>query len=156
MASDSDVVALLDEVKLLGISYFELSASRSEGAPESDGERPGDGEELDIEPQFTLGFAKANTAERFQIRVKTEIQMPIGAIVVDIASEYELQDSQVADVTDDLLVAFVNKVAMMTLIPYIRQSVSDLTARVFEVPLVMPMYRQGELTFPPPDAEANT
>ncbi|SEE18909.1 hypothetical protein SAMN04489740_0844 [Arthrobacter alpinus] len=150
MVSDADVRTLLDEVKLLGISYYELSASRSDTAIDVEESQSG----IDIEPLFTLGFARSNNSDRFQVRVKTEIQMDIGAIAVDVASEYELQNSTVAEVSDALILEFVNKVAMMTLIPYIRQSVSDLTARVFEVPLVMPMYRQGELTFPPPETTA--
>lgn len=42
---------------------------------------------------------------------------------------------------------FVNNVAIMHILPYARQSIADLTQRVFSAPLLMPIMQRGELQF---------
>lgn len=140
-----DIHGLLDAAALETVSFLELSAKRAdEEASHDDLFKE---ESYDIEPQFTLEFAKDLEAGKFRVRIRTQIVAEPGTIVVDAAAEYAVSGIDVAVVQNELLLEFANRVALFAIIPYLRQGVADMTQRVFGVPLTMPMYRQGELEF---------
>jgi hypothetical protein len=129
------------------ISYFEIAATRVESDELLE---PGDHDEQ-IQPTHLLQTAHRGSEDGFRVRIRTEIEVDVGSIVVDVAAEYTLVNATTAQITPELMVDFVNKVAVMTLVPYLRNAVADITLRVFGTALTMPIMRRGELEFELPN-----
>ena len=66
---------------------------------------------------------------------------------MDVSADYELATMSARGIDQKVMQAFVNGVAVMALVPYIRQSVSDVTLRVFGSALTMALVRRGEMEF---------
>lgn len=136
---------LVDATSLLSISFLEISAKRADEnastapVPDDDG--------FLVEPEFTLQIGRAGNENKFRVRVSTEIASEPGLVTVDAAAEYALDGLTLSEISEELMLEFVNRVATFALIPYIRQALADITLRVFESPLTMPLYRQGHLEF---------
>jgi hypothetical protein len=143
---------LVDDVELSSISFFELSAVRSENRSEGTSSAGGSEE---LEPVYFLHTAFRDDGAGFRIRIRTEVQAEIGSIVSDIAIEYDLTSLVPAQIDQTLMFAFVNEVAAMSLVPYIRQSIADITLRVFGASLMMPLVRRGQMTFLPSTDETS-
>jgi hypothetical protein len=140
-----EVIALVNAVDLESISFLELSAKRlDEEATQS---LVDNDEAYDVQPDFTLQFARDLDQQKFRIRIKTVIQAQPGTVVIDAAADYSMSDLELEDITEELMLEFANRVALMSIVPYLRQGLADMTQRVFGVPLTMPLYRSGELQF---------
>jgi hypothetical protein len=74
-----------------------------------------------------------------------------GLVRVGYQAEYDAGELQQADVEAAVMSDFLNKVTVMTLVPYLRAAVSDLSLRVFENTITQSMVRAGELEFALPD-----
>jgi preprotein translocase subunit SecB len=153
MPESLDIHRLLEVTTLESVTFMELSAKRAdEDASHDELFKEGS---VDIEPEFTLQFARNDEDGKFRIRIKTHIDSEPGRILVDAAAEYEVEGIAVSDIESELMLEFANKVAIFAIIPYLRQGVADMTQRVFGVPLTMPMYRRGELEFSNNTSEAD-
>jgi hypothetical protein len=146
-----DIHDLLRDAELESISCFELSAARYGEDEDVDEESSADEDE--IQPNHFLQIARSESGDAFRVRVRTEIAVSVGRIVSDVAIEYRVATIHVDDISEELMLEFANDVAVMALVPYIRQSVSDITQRVFDSALIMPMVKRGELAFTSADAE---
>jgi hypothetical protein len=135
--------ALILDADLEAITYFEVSGVRSSRATPS----AAPAEEEDIEPSHSLQTAVRDDDKGFRIRIRTEIDVSIGSIIVDVSADYELATISARSIDQAVLQSFVNGVAVMALVPYIRQSVSDITLRVFGSALTMALVRRGEMEF---------
>lgn len=145
--SELTVEDLVADSDLETITYFEVSAVRSSSATPAEDE--------DIAPVHTLHTAMRDDDKGFRIRVRTEIDVSIGSIVVDVSADYELATLSARTINQAVMQTFVNGVAVMTLIPYIRQSVSDITLKVFGSALTMALVRRGEMDFDLTPAKAS-
>lgn len=140
MSEPVTIQALVDDCSLSAIELYELSASRAESI---DGVE--DGEEID--PSYSLQIERRNDDKGFRVRIATQIETGVGTIRTDVAAKYDLDAIHASDIAQEVMVDFVNNVSIMALIPYIRQSIADMSLRVFESALLMPMVQRGELTF---------
>lgn len=148
-----DIHGLVDAVTLESVTFLELSAKRADEEARYDSLFKE--ETYDVEPKFSLQFARDNEAGKFRVRLATSIESEPGKILVDAAAEYAVQpDIEVSSISEELLLDFANRVAVFAIIPFLRQAVADMTQRVFGVPLTMPMYRRGELVFTAKPASA--
>lgn len=144
--SEVDVQTLLDDVSLLAISTVALSARRIEREAANAGE-------YSVDPQYTLHTGWRDDHKGFRIVLQTEIEAPVGDIRCDVQAEYVLEDLARTTVPQEAMQEFVNSVAIMTVLPFVRQGIADITLRVFESPLLMPIIHRGQITFNlPPDA----
>jgi len=132
-------------VNLLDVSYLEL-VSRRKG-----NELSAEGGDVAVEaaPQYQLGVDRNDDGTRFRLRLKIEINGDFGDVIAEAAAEYEQGEFSNAELTQDLLVDFADHVAVMTLLPYLRQAIADLTQRVFDAPLLMPILPRGSVSFAP-------
>jgi hypothetical protein len=137
---------LVEKSDLSSFTYFEVSAVRSDSAVANELSET----DRDIKPNHLLQTAPREDDSGFRVRIRTEIDAHVGTIVVDVAAEYELTEAVASSFDPVVLTSFVNNVAVMTLFPYIRQAVADITLRVFGAALTMPVVRRGELAFDPP------
>lgn len=141
--SDADALtidAVVDSCTLVDISVFELSARRLTPAVAPD-------EDAVVEPEYGLQIDYRDADNGFRVRLETRFDTHMGLIVSDVGAEYELDGIGARSIPRDMLLDFVNNVALMALLPYVRESVADITLKVFRSALLMPMMRRGELSF---------
>lgn len=136
--------ALVQMVEISALRYFEISARRKEDATEEELANQGE-----LTPQHLLNTVRAEDGTGFRIRIPTEIEAAVGAIVADVGIEYLISGADSREISEPMLLDFVNNVAAMTLIPFIRQAIADVSQRVFDSPLMMPITQRGEISFSP-------
>ncbi|MBM7767377.1 hypothetical protein [Glutamicibacter nicotianae] len=149
MPENVDIHLFVEDVSLLDIVILELSAVRSNKEQGNDELAKGfiDGE-YNVETDFSMSMARdTESNKKFRIQVTTDIISDPGKIYVETAAEYALNDLNIDDIDESLMLDFANRVALMTLLPFIRQSVADVSQRVFIQPLTMPIFKAGELAF---------
>lgn len=135
--SDEDVAAvreLLSRSSLSAIEYHELSAKWTGSRSDDDS--------TDIDVSINLQHRLAD--ESFGIRMTGTIEVPFGEAQAAIAAVYEYEGEPPALRT---VLAFANEVAVMTLFPYLRESISTITAKVFGEPILLPILPRGEVGF---------
>lgn len=147
-----ELVELVPQVYLCQVTCLEHSALR----------RPVPlGGDVDVyrsgEPRFELTIHTPDEGEpvnRFYIQVRLVVDLPAAgaSAVVAYQATYEHELSAVPSI--ELLTDFTNEVALMILLPYLREALADVTRRVFDQALLMPMFQRGEVAFHVPDSPA--
>lgn len=135
----TDVQQLVEKASLTTIAATRLICERNLAIEPS--------EDAEISPEYSLNLATSDDARGFRVLLRTEIDVTIGRIGCDVAAEYELEGLQLGRDSSGAMQEFVNNVALMHLLPFVRQSIADLTQRVFSAPLIMPMMQRGEMEF---------
>lgn len=103
------------------------------------------------QPSFQLRIRTPDEDERsgwFFIDIRVVIEFEEGDATVAHRAIYEHPAENEPSV--QLLTKFTNEVAAMHLLPYLREALADVTRRVFDQPLMIPMIQRGELSFPVP------
>lgn len=140
----SDVVTveyLLEHATLLTIDTTELGARRVESEPD-------DSEEPQLDRDHALSVAGRADGGAFRVSLRTTIHAPgVGDIECEVLAEYEIDSLKYSEIPHEVLETFVNKVAVMALLPFVRQAIADITLRVFGSGLLMPIVQQGEVEF---------
>lgn len=126
-------------VDIEGIRFFGLSASVNDSFDEAD---------LDEEVVPSYGMKSRHDGRELGYRMTARLEPAIGSVFVDIAVDYVLAED--VDISDELRLEFANEVAVMTLLPYVRSAIGELTLKVFGTPLLMPIMQRGEVTFTAP------
>lgn len=135
----TDVHQLVEATSLLGINVFQLSATRRlDVAPTDD---------FAVDPRYTITADFRDDGSGFRVRLLTEIETPIGPIACGVLAEYEHPDARLGPESSEAFNEYVNGVALMHIIPFVRQSIADLTLRVFGSPLLMPILQRGQMQF---------
>ncbi|TFC87454.1 hypothetical protein [Cryobacterium sp. TMT4-31] len=134
------VESVVENSSLSDISVFELSARRGKVTPDSE-----EGES--VEPSYGMQIDYRDADNGFRVRLVTRFDTDLGVIVSDVGAEYTLEGIGARSIPRHVLLDFVNNVAIMALVPYVRQSIADITLRVFGSALLMPMIRRGEIEF---------
>lgn len=126
-----DVRALLEDVSLEAIEFHEVSARRFDAPPEE--ERGG----------FSIEVQIREESEGFGVRLKCTAAAFGGEAVVSVAGEYSL--SAGANPSSRTIKKFVNEVAVMTVLPYLREGITTITAKVFGKALYLPIIPRGDI-----------
>ncbi|MEO7016210.1 MAG: hypothetical protein ABI130_11040 [Leifsonia sp.] len=143
------VVDVLNDVDLIGIGQIELGATRGLGGPAS--------EQPEAEPSYRLTVTGRDDDRAFRIGLRADIKVGTGSITSEIEAEYEFRELCFSAVSEQSRIDFANDVAIMAILPFTRQSIADITVRVFGAPLLMPIVKRGELSFSVPNpVEAST
>lgn len=128
-------------VNIEGVHYWLLSAEVREADP--DGPPP---ERLaHVEPHY--GLKIRHEGAEIGIRVAVYLDLGLGEIKADASINY-LANEEVA-MSEATRLDFANNVGLMALLPFLRQAVADLSQRVFDEILLMPVIQRGELFFGP-------
>lgn len=135
----TDVHRLVESTSLLAINVFQLAASRHlDVAP---------AEDFEVDPRYTITTDFRDDGSGFRVRLVTEIDTPLGPIMCGVLAEYEHQSVRLGPESSEAFSEYVNGVALMHIIPFVRQSIADLTLRVFGSPLLMPILQRGQMQF---------
>lgn len=145
-ADPLSVIEVLNDVELLGIQQTELGAARGVGSTSAD--------DVPAEPSYRLQVTGRDDDKAFRVGLRTEILTGMGSIVSEIEAEYQLDTLTYSGITEQTRIDFANDVAIMAILPYTRQAIADITARVFGAALLMPIVKRGQLVFSLPDADA--
>lgn len=137
---------LVEAVELTDIEFYELSARSCAGFGDEVGSA------MDTEPTFELKVLHKD--KKYKIRLRVSISTTSGDVVSDAGIVYELPND--ARIPHDVGLDFANRVGIMALIPYIRESIHSLTAKAFGQGLLMPVMRAGDLQFEADAAEDDT
>ncbi len=144
-------------VELREIDHYELSAVR--GLPGSDGIRPvigpgrldeGSGGD-DVDNELNVFW----TGDRAQVlvRLHSTLRSDAGEIRVGTQAEYTVAED-VRGASVEVEWEFVNRVAIMAIVPYTRAAVAELSSRVFGVTYTLSVIRPGDITFAPQERAA--
>lgn len=133
------VLAVVANVSLASIDYYEVSASRLD-----------EDIELDEDETLTISVQYRATESGFGVRLLAEMIAPHGRARACVAGEYQFNEG--FETEDRACQLFVNEVGVMTVYPYLREALATTTARVFGEPLHLPMIERGDLRVEPPDA----
>ena len=136
--TDADIAAVREVIAgstLQSIEYYEVAARRHD-APPADESTENDGR-LGIEVQLRID------ATSFGVRLNANVVMPLGEATASVAGEYSIS----ADFhpTERVLRMFANEVAVMTVLPYLREAIATSTSRVFGGPVHLPLIERGEI-----------
>ena len=143
MDKNDDLLSLLlKTVELKEFVTFELFAKRNEGF-----EGTFSNETVEIKPTYTLKTGVLKDASGIIIRLSVEFELPIGKVLCDIGVTFSSNSPVEIAPSDLILIEFANEIAVMMLIPFVRQSIVDLSQKTFGIPLLMPLIRKGSLQF---------
>lgn len=125
---------MVQDLSLAGIQFYELSVVYKDQVDEE--------REASINVEVNLSIRRR--PDGLDFRARFEIPYPDGDVVCDAAVMYDAEGPR--SFGEDAIFDFADNVAIMTLFPYVRQSVSDLGNRV-GTPIVMPMLERGAFSF---------
>lgn len=121
MTSPEETLAeLVQHVELIEVRYLEVSAKVRRGPAEDISD-----DHLDLRTEVEV----ARRNDQFGVRLRANADSKPLEVVVDLAATYGLRDgAQQPD--DDVMGLFVQKVAFMTLWPFVRECTHDLSSRM--------------------------
>lgn len=125
------VRALISQVRLESVEFHEVSACRF------DSETVGSDGEFSIQVQIR---AEANS---IGVRLRGVAELSKGEAVVSVAGEYSVGEG--ANPDSRTIKQFVNEVAVMTVLPYLREGMATITAKVFGEALYIPIIARGDI-----------
>lgn len=128
-----------------GVHFYLLSAEVHEVAADEDAPTPVD----EIQPRY--GLKIRHEGAEIGIRVSVVLELGVGVIKVDASVNYVA--NEVVAMTEATRLDFANNVGLMAVLPYIRQAVADLSQRVFDDVVLMPIVQRGEVSFGPDDPD---
>lgn len=132
-AEDSaTLVGIIEASNLVGVQFYEYSATRHGPKPEAEEER-----EIQLEVQTRRADGE------FGVRLIGVTHNSEGEVRVSVAAEYEAPSLGV--IPDRDVSMFANEVAVMTLFPYLREAVQTLSTRLFHEGWMLPILERGQL-----------
>jgi len=135
----SDVHELVAILNIVGITYYAVSAERDEEFDDGDDAEKSGGQEW--------GLRIRHNENEYGARLRLEITLAIGRVVVDAAMEYEAAEP--FELSQEIAYEFANEVAIMALLPYMREAVASATQRVFGEAMLLPILPRGAISFQP-------
>lgn len=136
--------ALVGAAELVEVIAFELSVKRSEIEPPSSAENP---TQIQVQPTYNLATMSKQDNSGFLIKLAVEVNLPVGVLRCEVGAAYVLKADLGFPLDADLLIEYSNEVAVMTLLPFVRQHIADLSQRALGFPLLMPIMARGTLHF---------
>ncbi|UQN30639.1 hypothetical protein [Brachybacterium kimchii] len=119
----------------------------NEGGPNHSQERP-DEELEDGEVSMDFGLRTRQSGPQLGIRVEFEARHRDWLVKLDAAAEYEAEAD--FEATNDACIDFADEVGIMTLFPYIREALGNLTQRSVGASYILPTIERGKVRFGAP------
>lgn len=123
---------LVERVELIAMETHELSA-RIE---------PTDSPEDCDQNNLTIKVEMQRRENQFGFRLVAELLAPQGSANATVAAIYRAEGDQPEQ---GAVIEFGNNVAIMSIIPYLRSALADITLRVFGRAVTIPLVRSGEI-----------
>lgn len=136
--------ALVSSAELVQIVAFELSVRRAELFSNGPIDIP---DQVQVQPNYNLTTLLESDGSGFMIRLAVEVALQVGEMRCEVGAAYKLNTPLDFDLSPQDLIEYSNEVAVMTLFPFLRQHIADLSQRAFGFPLFMPIMARGTLNF---------
>ncbi|MEV8029150.1 hypothetical protein [Cellulosimicrobium funkei] len=144
-----DAQDLLARVNLVEVGCYEFSGVR--GAAVEGGRKivgPGPVKDWELEDEeHELGVYWLTDGGRLLVRLLVALKSNAGEMRVGMQAEWDTGELTRADVPAEVEEEFINRVAVMTLVPYVRAGISDLASRTMGMNVTMSLIRPGDLEF---------
>lgn len=127
---------LVQRSTLEGIQFHEVSA-RLTRADAGDPMNTSEDAEITFQYQTRVG------EDDFGVRTQVDVESETGKATSVVAAEYKIESGEVPD--GWLLDLFATEVGVMALFPYLRESISASTAKVFGKPVWLPILQRGQI-----------
>lgn len=151
----AELVEFHGNVELSDVGFYELAAHL--GPVGDDGRRlvlgPGNVESLELEADHDLGVHWSTEGGSFLVRLRVVLIGEMGEIAVGAQAEFKAPGYSQETVPLEIQEEYVNRVALMTLAPYVRSAVADLSGRVFRRTVTLDTVRPGDMWFRVEQAE---
>lgn len=142
------LLTLVRCAQLDSIEFREISARRV--APQEKTDPP----RIDLRTEVQDPTDVQDDQREFRYALRVTLHDAEGDVAVEPLATYHVPMEHAGLLDDGMaLTEFANEVAVMALIPYVRQALADVTQRVFSGSILMPTYQRGQLRFG--DAEAD-
>jgi hypothetical protein len=133
---------VVPHLELTGIHFLELSARRLDYLPDSD-DLPSMLDELEEDDPVQMGVAARQTDEQLLVRVQGGINTD--SVHVRITAAATFAKLQPVDLDGPTTSVFIERVAIMSMYPFIRQAVHDMSTRL-GAPATLHLLRAGQLS----------
>ena len=124
----SDARDLLDLAELTDIVFYEVGARRATDSADS-------------EPTIQIALRREETS--IEVRCRAHVVGSGGAYTTDASAVFSLSE-QIA-VSDDALTEFVERVGVMTVYPYLRESITQSAAKLGLERPILKLLRPGDV-----------
>ena len=136
---------------LRDVRFYKLSAELIEPDPSesTSGDETGleqeasDEETTDISVE--IGLRTRQDGRSLGVRIEFSASQENWRVSLDVAAEFEADEAFMA--SEAGRTDFADKVGVMTLYPYIREAVGNLTQRTVGTSFILPTIRQGQISF---------
>lgn len=129
------------------VRFYKITAELKEPDEEHPSQSPTDeeSESEDVDMSVDMGLRTRQQGRELGVRVEFTAEHPDWRVYLDVAAEYEADES--FEASAEAMTDFAEKVGIMALYPYIREAVGNMTQRTVGVSLVLPTVALGEITF---------
>ena len=138
----ADLSELLELMQLRTIGFYELSGRAEVGFQEQADDHDDGDASIDVEVSPGLRIRD----DGVDVRCRLTVHSTGGVIIVDGAAFYD--STEPVDVPEEHASSFAEQVGIMTLLPYLRQAVDDLSMRLlFPRRVLIPVVPRGSIKF---------
>lgn len=149
----TQVEELVEHLELQKMHTYELVATARDEYEDPDPEDSDSDVVRAGEDQIRVRTAVRARSQGLDYRVEFTVSHMYGQLTADIGAFYGFTAQLKFDAnSDDAVIAFGDRVALMAVYPYLRQAIGDLGQRI-GVDITLPMLRPGHLSFRPDDED---
>ena len=150
---DSDRIGLeelIGSLELRNVSFFEVSARRWNADPDVD-EKPFEEEDIDLKVMHKV------QSDRVSVRCRMVFSGTEGRVVADAAAlfvikeDQDVSDSREVELDPQVLRAFISRVGIRIVFPYLREAVQESARKVRIKAPVLNLLRPGQLDIDEPE-----
>lgn len=100
-----------------------------------------------IQQRFAIKLDIHHDGDAFRIGLRGGFEGPFGEVVAFAVASYSSETLQISEENNEAVLKFANEVGVLSLFPYLRHAIADLTTRISGDPLLLPTLRFGQLVF---------
>ena len=127
-----DAARLVQATELSGVRFRHLSGTLN-----------ADSSEAGPEPHYDLTIERQLSETHFGVLCTVHFEAPDAEYTVTVECAYLRQTEQ--EIAETAMVEFIERVAIMTAFPFIRESLHDLSRRLGAGPVVLGLLRPGDI-----------
>lgn len=146
-----DLQTMVDEAELAGMTYYELRGVRSDAGLEDewtdvesrqDGDQSADGDDsLDVEAQ--VYFRLESSKEVAEVRQRLQVSAEDARFTVDVGMTFDFPGP--IEVGQGVRQEFIERVGLMALHPFVRESLQSLSMKLGVEPVLLPLRKGFDL-----------
>ena len=145
----TDLRTLTKHLVIRDIRYNELRV-KAEAIPEDDL----------VPPVFRLEIQIAHEPQedepevlQAKVALNVELSVPEGRIAVEPVALFHVPTKYATALNPRALTAYVNETGIFHVLPFARQALLDMSSKVFQNPVLMPIFRPEDINFELPSVE---